>query len=144
MMMMMINDDCGDDDDDCDDDDDSILYHCIHLYLSIHPSFSTVTGISRGKKTGICYTKGTSRSLTDLLCLLVFSIDIIVVVVVMNSDSDLYISMPIITVYIAYITIYLSIGASEIILDCCDKYLDKDGSEKELTSHVRAQLLRWA
>jgi len=49
-----------------------------------------VTGISRGKKTGICYTK----------------------------------------------------GASEIILDCCDKYLDKDGSEKELTSHVRAQLLR--
>jgi len=49
-----------------------------------------VTGISRGKKTAICYTK----------------------------------------------------GASEIILECCDKYLDKDGTEKELTTQVRAQLLR--
>ena len=78
------DDDCDEDDeghDDVSDDDDdncnnyvadSILYHCIHLYYlsiypSIHPSLSTVTGISRGKKTGICYTKGTSRSMTDLL-----------------------------------------------------------------------------
>jgi len=52
------------------------------IYPSIHPLFSTVTGISRGKKTGICYTKGTSRSM--FCSLLVFSIDMIVVVVIVT------------------------------------------------------------